>query len=358
MAGESTAGPSGEIVIMRMLHPFRDTMARIGKAVSLRMLAVAVAAALAANSVPCHAQRARDAVLPSSQHGTNTSANVPINPASIGGLTDDPISAGETVHILVFDAPDFSIVTRVSESGDIPYPMLGAVHIGGLTSTTAADLIAGELKKRNLMINPDVLVTVDSTITGITVLGEVHTPGIYPPPGKRMLSDILAEAGGLTANTGRVIEISNNRTPEKKAFIPWDPTMHNTDNYDRPIHPGDRVVVRACGFAYIGGHVSKPGAYSLCGSDKMTLSEVVAMAGGATPFTATQHTFIIRLQPDGTKVIQEVDLKKVLTGKVADAIIQEDDIVYVSPSPLKEVTSRALAFAASIVGPLLYVYNP
>ena len=31
---------------------------------------------------------------------------------------------GEIVHINVFDAPDFSLITRVSESGDIPYRFL------------------------------------------------------------------------------------------------------------------------------------------------------------------------------------------------------------------------------------------
>src|SRR5579863_4679077 len=51
---------------------------------------------------------------------------------SIGSLSDGPISPGEIVHINVFDAPDFSFTTRVSESGDIPFPILGQVHIQGL----------------------------------------------------------------------------------------------------------------------------------------------------------------------------------------------------------------------------------
>ena len=123
--------------------------------------------------------------------------------------SDGPILAGETVHINVFDAADFSLVTRVSESGDIPYPILGHFHIAGLNSASAASMLSKELKDRNLMLDPEVTVTVDSSNTGITVLGEVHSPGIYPPPGKRQLSDLLAVAGGLTANTGRIIEITN-----------------------------------------------------------------------------------------------------------------------------------------------------
>ncbi len=319
---------------------------------------MACAVAIAAMPLPGAGQSAREAVVLSNQQGAGGAMNVPQNSGSIGGLTDDPIQAGETVHILVFNAPDFSVITRVSEDGDIAYPMLGILHFAGLNSAKAADLIATELKKRNLMLKPDVIVTVDSTTTGITVLGEVRSPGIYPPPGKRMLSDALAAAGGLTVNTGRVIEISSNRTPEKKTYVPWDPTMHNTSSYDIAIHPGDRVIVRSCGFAYIGGHVAKPGAYSLCGSDKMTLSEVVSMAGGVMPFTATRNTVLIRPQPDGTKVVQRIDLNKVLAGKMADVAVREDDIIYVTPSPMKDAASRAMGFAMSIVAPLLYVYNP
>src|SRR5215469_4719587 len=53
---------------------------------------------------------------------------------AISGISDDPISAGEIVHINVFNAPDFSFPTRVSESGNIAVPFLGAVHIAGLSS--------------------------------------------------------------------------------------------------------------------------------------------------------------------------------------------------------------------------------
>jgi len=308
--------------------------------------------------IVCLGQVARPAIIPSASSGSAASSNAPISPNSIGELTDGPISPGDTVHVMVFDAPDFSTVMRVSESGDVAVPMLGVIHIEGLSSATASKLIASQLKARSLMPDPHVTVTVDSSSTGITVLGEVRNPGIYPPPGKHLLSDLLAAAGGLTANTGRVIEISNHRTPDKKTYIPWDPTMHNTSGYDQPIQPGDRVLVRACGIAYVGGNVIRPGAYSLCGSPQMTLSEVIALAGGISPLSSQSHTFLVRVQPDGAKVVRQIDVKKVLTAKVADPIVHEDDIVYVSPSPLKEVANRALGYAMSLAGPLIYVAHP
>jgi len=304
------------------------------------------------------AQEARPALIPLAQGSGGGGASSGGSATSIGSLSDGPITVGETVHINVFDAPDFSLITRVSESGDIPYPILGQVHIEGLNSASAAQMLAKELKDRNLMLDPEVTVTVDSSSTGITILGEIRSPGIYPPPGKHQLSDLLATAGGLTSNTGRIIEITHQHDPDKPEFLSWDPTMHNTENFDRPVSAGDRVLVRACGIAYVGGNVLKAGAYSLCGSTNMTLSEVMSLAGGVAPNSATNKTYLVRAQPDGTKVVEQIDLKKVLTSRVADPVVHEDDIIYVSPSPLKEILKGALAFALSISPQIFYLYHP
>ncbi len=61
----------------------------------------------------------------------------------------------------------------------MPFPILGSFHIGGMNSASAASALAQVLKDRNLMLDPVITVTVDSVSTGITILGEVHNPGIY-----------------------------------------------------------------------------------------------------------------------------------------------------------------------------------
>ena len=328
------------------------------RAMAFRNRILVIAGLLALEPLSLIAQEQRPALVPLAQGGGSSSAASATSASSIGGLSDGPIIAGEVVHINVFDAPDFSLITRVSESGDIPFPILGQFHIAGLNSSSAAKMLARELKDRNLMLDPEITITVDSSSTGITILGEVRGPGIYPPPGKHQLSDLLAVAGGLTANTGRIIEITNVHNPGKPEYVSWDPTMHNTENFDRPISPGDRVLVRACGIAYVGGNVLKPGAYSLCGSPNMTLSEVMSLAGGIAPNSAPNRTFLVRAQPDGTKVVEQIDLKKVLTSRVADPIVHEDDIIYVSPSPIKAILKGALAFALSITPSVLFITAP
>ncbi|HZB88892.1 MAG TPA: SLBB domain-containing protein [Terracidiphilus sp.] len=316
------------------------------------------ALALCLAALSCGAQEERPALIPNAQGGgTSTAAAAAASVANIGGLTDEPISPGQVVHVIVFSAPDLSVTTRVSGAGDIAYPILGAVHVDGLDSASASKLIATQLKQKDLMLDPQVTVTVEGFSTGITILGEVRVPGIYPALGKHLLSDVIATAGGLTATSGRVVEISNSSNPAQKEDLAWDPTMHNTSSFDHPVHPGDRILVRACGIAYVGGHVAKPGAFSLCGSPSVTLSELIALAGGIVPLTSDKHSYLIREQPDGTRTVEEVDLHKILLARSADPVVHEDDIVYVTPSTVKDVLTRALLFGETLGSALIYTRN-
>jgi polysaccharide export outer membrane protein len=277
--------------------------------------------------------------------------------AGTTGLTDEPIYPGELVNVDVFQAPDLSTSSRVSQSGDIAMPYLGIIHVAGLNSATASDLITKGLKDSNQMRDPRVMVTVDSTSTGITILGEVKSPGVFSPPGKHLLSDMLAMAGGLTTSTGRVIEISSEAAPEQKTLIAWDPTLHNTSALDRFVYPGQRILVKPCGLIYVGGNVARPGAYPICGSQQMKVSQAIALAGGLLAATYQSHTILVRPQPDGSRVVLHLDLAKVLRSRQADPAVQDDDIIFAPPSGLKLALLRVPDYAASLAAELLYVYH-
>ena len=277
-------------------------------------------------------------------------------PSPSMGVTDEPIFPGEAVNITVSNAPDFSTIARVSMSGDIPVPYLGIVHIVGLNSGSASALIGKMLVDSNLVVNPHILVTVDAASTGITVIGEVKSPGIYAPTGKHMLSDVLAMAGGVTSNAGRIIEISSDTAPDQKTLIPWDPTLHNTAVYDRVLQGGSRVVIKPCGVAYVGGNVSRPGAYPICASQTTTVSQLIALASGSLITARRDHTALIRTQPDGSRVVQQIDLVKILNAKAADPVIKEDDIIYVPLSGAKYALVNMFGYVAQFGNTTLNVY--
>lgn len=63
----------------------------------------------------------------------------------------------------------------VDADGDINFPVLGRLHVAGMNRTQLSKYIETEIKSRELVKDP--IVTVDYANTGISVLGEVKSPG-------------------------------------------------------------------------------------------------------------------------------------------------------------------------------------
>lgn len=84
----------------------------------------------------------------------------------------------------------------VSPEGNIDFPVLGNLHVEGMTRAELAGFIKGELIGKNLIKDPTV--TVEFLNTGISVLGEVNAPGRYVLNRDELtVLDALAMAGDL-----------------------------------------------------------------------------------------------------------------------------------------------------------------
>lgn len=87
----------------------------------------------------------------------------------------------------------------VDSKGDIEFPVLGKIHLAGLTREQVAEKIANDLVKEDLVKDP--LVTVEFANTGISVIGEVRSPGRYEFNRDHMtIIDAIAMAGDLKIN--------------------------------------------------------------------------------------------------------------------------------------------------------------
>ncbi len=113
---------------------------------------------------------------------------------------DYPLGVGDAIRIQVFQNPDLTIETRVSENGSITYPLIGSVDIGGLSIAQAEKKIADALQKGGFIQKPQVTIAL-TQIRGnqVAVLGQVQRPGRFPLEStSTRLSDMLANAGGAT----------------------------------------------------------------------------------------------------------------------------------------------------------------
>jgi polysaccharide export outer membrane protein len=270
---------------------------------------------------------------------------VPQGLSSGAGLGYGPIRSGDIVEVSIFDAPEYSVRMPVSTAGQIAIPYAGLFHIDGMTSIEAAQAIAKLFVDNQILRDPHVIVTAEQFGYGVTVMGEVKSPGIYPLAGKKRLIDMLTEAGGVSDRAGHVIEIFPAGSMKNPHTVLWDPTLRENDNAEQPIKTGETILVSRCGVVYVGGNVTRPGAYPLCESNHTTLSEVIALAQGAKPSSYSQRTLLLRDSGSGTRLVQKVKLDNVLRGKQVDITMQPDDIVFVPPSVLKAAGKSALTAA-------------
>jgi polysaccharide export outer membrane protein len=112
------------------------------------------------------------------------------------------LSANDQVAVEVFGEDDLRTSGRLNAEGNLSLPLLGSVHLAGLTLTQATTRVT-ELYARDYLINPKVnVMLVSYAKRRFTVLGQVNRPGSFEmPDGSPTGIDLLeavAMAGGYT----------------------------------------------------------------------------------------------------------------------------------------------------------------
>lgn len=105
----------------------------------------------------------------------------------------------------------------VDNDGMINFPIVGKIHVAGLTKTECEDLIKSKIQPY-LARTENPLVSVRTSSYRITVIGEVNRPGVIPVATEKIsLVEALAEAGDMTIYGKRdnVLLVREDKSGEK-----------------------------------------------------------------------------------------------------------------------------------------------
>jgi polysaccharide export outer membrane protein len=264
------------------------------------------------------------------------------------GERDVLLTIGDEITIRLFSDPKYNPVVRINNDGTVLLPLIGIVHLEGLSVTQAEQLIAEKLDSDDMYRNPQVTLQITEGPNAVaTVTGEIHM--VVPMVGSRHLLDVLSVAGGLPPTASHVITI--NRPGVAKPIVVdlgTDPMLSSLANI--PIFPGDTIVVSRIGIVYmLGSFTSATGTISLNAYTPLTLTEATSLSGGIKWEGRFSDLRIIRTVGDH-RTVAVYNIKKVLDGKVPDPILQPNDIVYLPPVPFKQlITSGGLGTILGIV---------
>ena len=237
----------------------------------------------------------------------------------------ETLGAGDTVRITVFQVPDLTTETRVSERGTIVFPLVGELAVSGQTPAGAGAAIAARLTQGQFVKNPQVSVAlVQVRSRQVSVLGQVARPGRYAlDDTSTKLTDILALSGGISPAGDDLVTLMikrDGKTIKQEIDVPG---MYRSGDLsaDVELRNGDTIFVQRAPVFYIYGEVQRAGAYRL--EPDMAVMHALSLGGGLTVRGTERGLKIHRRMPDGK--VQKLEAR--LTDPV-----QPNDVIYVRES--------------------------
>ena len=238
---------------------------------------------------------------------------------------DYRLGAGDSIGVQVYQSPDLTLESRVSESGVISYPLIGNVQLGGLSLVEAEKTIADALRSGGFVRSPQVNITLRQVRGNqVAVLGQVNRPGRFPlETVNTRVSDMLATAGGVTPTGDDVLIVTGQRQGQAFRRVIDIPGLflNQKPEDDIVVAGGDTLYVNKAPMFYIYGEAQRPGPYRI--ERGMTVMQALAQGGGPTS-RGSQNRLKLHRRDTAGKVIETVPL---LTD-----VVRPEDVIYVRES--------------------------
>ena len=220
-----------------------------------------------------------------------------MNAAGDAGRSVLQVAGGDLLEINVFDIPELSGKFRVSNTGSISLPLIGELAVQDNRTDQVEHTIAQKLEDGGYVRDPQVSVFVAEFATqGVSVLGEVKKPGIYPSFGSHRLLDYLSMAEGTTPLAGTMVDITRrgSTATQRVALRSKGEARENPE-----VLSGDTILVERAGVVYVVGDVARPGGFPMDQDDQLSVLQAVALAQGANRTAALKSAKLIRTTPQG-----------------------------------------------------------
>ena len=290
--------------------------------------------------------------------------NVTLNSKIISGTSQEEaavidyvIGAGDLLAITALDVSELDKVkVRVGAEGFIRLPLVGTVKTRGLTARQLEGEIADRLGAKYVH-DPQVSVFIEEYRSQrVAVLGEVNKPGVYDVSEKRTLTDMLAQAGGLSPSADKVVYILRKTASAGNGALAsgellkidleqllggQDPSMNVK------VGSGDVISVPKSGEFYLGGAVKKPGAYPIKG--KLTVDQAIFLGGGLSDEADVTNIQVLRTAGGPKNEVYQLNLEQLTKEAKPGMVLQKNDVVFVGTSGPKAFLYGALEFFKSVI---------
>ena len=166
-------------------------------------------------------------------------------PATPKAKPDDSYIVGiaDSLVISVWKEPDFTGPVVLRPDGMISVPVIGDIHVAGLTTLQVQDILTEKLK--TVVTEPQVTVIVrDIKSRKVYLVGKVGRPGAIALAGHETVLQILAEAGGPSqfAKPQKLYVLRTTGNHQKRIPFNYKKVLSGSEP-DLELEIGDVIVV-------------------------------------------------------------------------------------------------------------------
>jgi protein involved in polysaccharide export with SLBB domain len=216
------------------------------------------------------------------------------------------VGSGDTIDVFLYGSQNHAYQMAVGRDGRINFPQLGPVTVGGQLFSQVQSELQSRVEHQMIGVRASISMAETRTIQ-IFAMGDAYEPGAYTISGLGTVTSALYAAGGVR-KTGslRNIQLKRDGVVVGKLDL-YDLLIRGSTAEDAKLLQGDVVFVPPIGATVsIDGEVQRPAIYEVKG--ETTPAEMVALAGGMTPDADTSKATLIRIMPNGERVVLALDL--------------------------------------------------
>ena len=189
----------------------------------------------------------------------------------------------------------------------------------------------------------------------VNITGKVKRPMYYEMRKNESVGTLLKYAGGFTGEAyKKTVRIIRKSGKEYSVFNVGEFDMNSFKVSDEDSVSVDSILKRYSNMVEVKGAVFRPGMYQV-GGEINSVRTLIQHADGTTEDAFTAHAVMHRMKKDRTLEVIPVDVEGIMSGKIADIPMQNEDVLYI-PSKEEELTNRTITIHGEVLYPGTYKY--
>lgn len=189
----------------------------------------------------------------------------------------------------------------------------------------------------------------------VNVTGKVKRPMFYEMRKNESVGTVLGYAGGFTGDAyKKSVRLIRKSGKELSVYNVGEFEMNNFQLADEDSISVDSVLQRFSNMVEVKGAVMRPGKYQV-GGEITSVRTLIEHADGLSEDAFAAHAVMHRMKADRTLEVLSVDVAGIMSGKVADIPLQNEDVLYI-PGKSDVKKDEELTIKGEVVYPGTYAY--